>query len=106
MDGSDNMAIINDKQVAVCICGKSNNKILRTSKQRALTIIGSLVLAGFTIALLIDPSFILEKPDIKSVILYGLILYFIVIVPYKLVSFKKLGHSFFCSPRRAYLEIV
>ena len=106
MDGSDNMAIINDKQVAVCICGKSNNKILRTSKQRALTIIGSLVLAGFTIALLIDPSFILEKPDIKSVILYGLILYFMVVVPYKTVVYLQKNHTFYCAIRRAFWETV
>lgn len=101
------MALIKDKTISACICGRDKKaKIQRTAKQRVTSWLGYGALAGFVFALLTYPEFLVTDLDPKGWIFLLLIGYFVIAVPYKTYAHLKEGHSFLCSVRRGFIEIV
>lgn len=100
------MAIIKDKKIELCVCGKSNQVEMREAKQRVLSWMGTVIIIGFVLTLITYPEFIFQDVDFKGWILLGIIAYIIIGVTYKTYTHIHGEHSPYCAFRRAYLEIV
>lgn len=98
--------MIKDKQVYVCICGKSNTTELRAAKRRVSSWLGYGALLGFVFVLVTYPEFLIADLDLKGWMLFLLVGYFLVGIPVRMRVWRRQGHSFACSARRASLEVV
>lgn len=100
------MALIKDKKIKTCVCGKRNSVETRVAKQRVLSWMGYTMLIGFTLALITYPEFLIEDLDFKGALFLLVIGYFLVAVPYKTYLHVKEKHTLSCSLRKAMLEII
>ena len=100
------MAVIKDKKVELCICGREKKTEIRLAKRRVSSWLGTMAAIGFFITLVTYPELIIEPLDLKSIILLGLIAFFLMGITYKTVLYKRKRHSFQCALRRAFLDIV
>lgn len=98
--------VIHDKEVKICICGKSNKTVIRNAKRRAAAWMGTTIVICFTVVLIFDPEVIFTDIDFKSWLTYGCVAYCVIGVSYKTVKYKLAKHSLHCSFRRDFLDIV
>lgn len=97
---------IKDKKVYKCACGKSNVTELRTAKRRVSSWLGYGALLGFIFVLITYPEFLITNLDVKAWALLLLVGYFLVGISVRTRKWRRQGHSFVCSTRRASLEVI
>lgn len=100
------MAVIKDKQIQLCICGREKKTDIRSAKRRVSSWLGTAAATGFLIVLITYPSMLVEDIDFKSIIALGLIAYYTVGTIYKTITYIKKKHTPLCALRHAYLDTV
>ena len=100
------MAVIKDKRIQLCICGREEKVETRLAKRRVSSWLGVMATIGLLITILTYPDLLVESIDLKSVILVGLVLYYIIGIIYKTVSYEQKKHTLRCAVRRAFIDVV
>ena len=100
------MTVIKDKQVELCICGRSKKTELRLAKRRVLSWFGVIIILGTLLTVITYPELIVESFDYKTVVVLGILVYYFVGIPYKTISYINRKHKFICALRHALLDVV
>ena len=101
----NNMAVIKDKKIQLCVCGREKKTETRTAKRRVSSWLGTAAAILFVVVILTYPEILLESFDLKTALACALMAYYTLGVIYKFtVHIQK--HSFRCAFRRAWIEIV
>lgn len=104
--------VIHDKEIKVCICGKSRKKLLLDSKSRALGWLATAALLLMSIVIIFDIGIVIhdisdtiKNTDIKSIVAYLVVTHLILFTFVRCIVYKfKHKHSLRCSLRMAWIR--
>lgn len=97
--------VIRDKEVKVCICGRSNKTVIRTAKQRVSTWMGTIVVAVVILLITVEDGYRHSGIESRDILPIGVALFIILATAIKTVSYLRKGHSLMCALRWAYYMV-
>lgn len=97
--------VIHDKEIRVCICGKSNKTVVRTAKQRVSTWMGTVVVIMVILLVVSEDGYKYSGIEVRDLLPIGVALFIVLATAIKTVSYLRKGHSLMCALRWAYYMV-
>lgn len=97
--------VINDKEVKICICGKSDKTVVRTAKQRVSTWMGTVVIIAVILLAAAEDGYRDSGIEARDLLPIGVALFIVFVTLIRTIFYLRKGHGLICALRRSYYMV-